>query len=150
MPDGRSPEGCFWCAALPASARHVPQKPQHFPLPFQELLHPMRPHKCHPGGEEGTARTQGKGLGLWLGPCPYSQLHCTCWAISCTYRTILRRKSFEWDLIFSASPLAVAWRAQGQWKWMLQLAGSSAKMGTSPSRATPDISAELKLVIKLV
>jgi len=34
--------------------------------------------------------------------------------------------------------------------WMLQLAGSSAKMGMSPRKATPDTSAELMLVKTLV
>lgn len=64
VPDGRSPEGSFWWAALPTPASHVPHQTQQFPLPIQEVLRPIRLHKCLLSGEQGTDGTQGKGLGL--------------------------------------------------------------------------------------
>ena len=81
MPDGRIPEGCFWCAFLPP-ASHVSHQLQNFPLSFWELLHPMGPHKCHAGGEEGAAGTREKGLGLWLGLPSYSQFIFACRTMS--------------------------------------------------------------------
>lgn len=44
-------EGCFWCAAFPVPASHVPCQPQRFPLPFQELLAPYETPQMPPRWE---------------------------------------------------------------------------------------------------